>query len=156
MKVTIVVMNPLEIISKDSSTTEALGEKMGSQLKGGEVIELIGDVGAGKTTFVRGLARGLGSKDHVSSPTFTIYRVYGGGRFPLYHYDLYRMQDDLMVRNELAELATHKDAVIIVEWPDQVQAVLPRDHIKIHMDIAGDEERKFLISLPPRDNHIVL
>lgn len=140
---------------ESSSDTEAFARKLGEQLKGGEVIELIGDVGAGKTTFVRGLAKGLGSKDHVSSPTFTVYKVYNG-RMPLYHYDFYRLGDDLVIRNELAELTTNKQAVIVLEWADKVQAVLPREHIKITIKTIDENTRQFDVALPTRMHHISL
>lgn len=136
--------------SENVSGTKELAEQFGKQLRGGEVIQLIGDLGAGKTTFVKGLAKGLGSKDRVSSPTFTFYKIYGGGRWPLYHYDFYRMHDDLMIRNELAEFAANKKAVFVLEWAEKIQAVLPRGHIKIHIDALSDEKRKFTVTLPAR------
>ena len=83
-----------------TSATETYAEKLANRLVGGEVIELVGDVGAGKTTFVRGLAKGLGSTDHVSSPTFTVEQVYTG-RLTLYHYDFYRLPDAGVVKNQL-------------------------------------------------------
>src|SRR5688572_15811906 len=92
----------LTIETTDSLSTENFAETIGSQLKGGEIIELIGDVGAGKTTFARGLARGVGSTDRVTSPTFTVSNVYESGRIILKHYDFYRLNDLAIIKNELA------------------------------------------------------
>ena len=81
----------MEYISNSAQETEALGERLAARLRPGDVIAYTGDLGAGKTAFTRGLARGLGVADRVTSPTFTIVNEYEGGRLPLFHFDLYRM-----------------------------------------------------------------
>src|SRR5579885_1224191 len=81
-----------QTLSTSRQETEELGHKVGQALKGGETIELLSDLGGGKTTFVRGLVHGLHSNDHVASPTFTISREYSGRRLKLFHYDFYRLQ----------------------------------------------------------------
>jgi tRNA threonylcarbamoyladenosine biosynthesis protein TsaE len=83
--------------------TEQLAARLGRNLKGSEVFELISDLGGGKTTFVRGLACGMGSTDHVASPTFTISREYVAGELALFHFDFYRLSDPGVVAIELAE-----------------------------------------------------
>src|SRR5262249_35297728 len=110
-----------------AEATEKLGEQIGKRLRGGEVIELVSDLGGGKTTFVRGLARGFGSTAHVSSPTFTISHEYKAGRRTLYHYDFYRLTEAGIMADELAEAAHDPDAVVVVEWGDIVADVLPAD-----------------------------
>lgn len=136
--------------SNNPHETEELGERLGRQLRGGEIIQLVGDLGSGKTTFVKGLAKGLGSKDRVSSPTFTFYKIYSGGRWPLYHYDFYRAHDGLIIKNELAELAANKKAVFVLEWAERIRTALPKKDIKIHIHVLNEDERKFIVRLPAR------
>src|SRR4051794_32756276 len=91
----------LQIISESSEATYELGSKIGAGLRGGEVIELVSDMGGGKTTFVRGLARGVGYKGAVSSPSFTVRNEYKANKLTLYHYDFYRLSDPGILREEL-------------------------------------------------------
>ena len=105
--------------------TRSLGELLGCRLVGGEVIELIGDVGAGKTTFVKGLALGLGIDEDVQSPSFTISRVYEARNdLQLAHYDFYRLGDAGIMSNELAETMQDPQTVTVIEWADIVEGVL--------------------------------
>lgn len=142
-----------EIKSSSSEETEALGRKIGESLRGGEVIELIGDVGAGKTTFVRGLAQGLGSRDTVSSPTYTVSNAYQG-KFPLYHFDFYRVRDDQLIRNELADVIEQHLEVIVLEWADTVRSLLPRDHITINFVTSSENERVINVDIPRQLSYI--
>jgi tRNA threonylcarbamoyladenosine biosynthesis protein TsaE len=144
------------ISTEDAADTEAFGVRLGSQLRGGEVIELIGDLGSGKTTLVRGIAKGLESPDHVSSPTFTVYKVYNGGKLPIYHYDFYRLQDDVVIKNELAEIVAHKQAVIVLEWAEQIGSALPKEHIKITFRTLGEDIRELSVVIPPKCRYIEL
>ena len=132
--------------STSSESTEALAEKIGRALKGGEVIELVSDLGGGKTTFVRGLARGFGSKDKVASPTFTISRVYqaeprqpAGPVNPnivaqpleMHHFDFYRLHEPGIIAEELAEVQNDPHIVVVVEWAEIVRNVLPSRRLTI-------------------------
>jgi tRNA threonylcarbamoyladenosine biosynthesis protein TsaE len=117
--------------STSSEQTEQLAERLGRALKGGEVIELVSDLGGGKTTFVRGLARGAGSTDKVASPTFTISKVYNTKRFAIHHFDFYRLGEAGIVANELAEVAGDPNVVVVVEWGDVARHVLPADRLTI-------------------------
>ena len=90
--------------SDSAEATELLGERLGKSLRGGEVIELVSDLGGGKTTFVRGLARGAGSHDKVASPTFTISKTYVTDGYEIHHFDFYRLNDAGIVADELAEV----------------------------------------------------
>ncbi len=122
------------------------------------VIELIGDVGAGKTTFTRGLAEGLGIKDPITSPSFTISKSYAlknGGR--LIHYDFYRLQDPGLMTEDLTENLTNPKNIIVIEWGESVEDFLPNDRYIIRIDYneTGDrnlffEESKTWASAPER------
>ena len=109
-----------------------LGEKIGQVLVGGECIDLIGDIGSGKTTLTKGIAKGLGVSETVQSPTFTINRTYNGsGSVHLSHYDFYRLSDPGIMSDELDEVLQNQDTVVVIEWGDIVQSVLPSDHLRI-------------------------
>lgn len=107
------------------------------------VIELIGDVGAGKTTFVRGLAKGLKIKEPVTSPSFTIsknYAIPSGGN--LIHYDFYRLSDPGIMAEDLQENLTNSKNIVIIEWGESVSNLLPKNHVTITINYteAGDRE----------------
>lgn len=109
-----------------------LGKKLGSLLRGGETLELVGDVGAGKTTFTKGIAAGLAIDDDVQSPTFTISRVYAGrDGLRLVHYDFYRLVDAGILNAELEEAVNSSDVVTVVEWGKIVAGVLPADTLRV-------------------------
>lgn len=127
--------------------TRSLAESIGRQLKGGEILELVGDVGAGKTAFVSGLTIGLDSTDIVSSPTFTVTNVYSG-RLRIAHYDLYRIGSDKISVNELLEQIEDKNTVKVLEWAGSMQDILPEDRIKITIKPSGEYSRKLKISIP--------
>lgn len=131
-----------QTISKDSDYTEHIAEKIGKSLKGGETIELVSDLGGGKTTFVRGLARGAGSTDKVASPTFTISKVYKTDKFEIHHFDFYRLPEPGIVADELAELVHDPKAVIVVEWGDSVHHVLPEERLTIRLKQTPDGYRQ--------------
>src|SRR5690606_30129333 len=118
-----------EMQSTNLNDTWRLGEAVGRNLKGGEVVELISDLGGGKTAFVRGLAKGAGSKDDVASPTFTISRIYSGPKFDIHHYDFYRLSEPGVVRQELEESLADGQVVIAVEWAETVRDVLPENRL---------------------------
>jgi tRNA threonylcarbamoyladenosine biosynthesis protein TsaE len=141
--------------SCNASSTEQFAELLGRQFRGAELIELIGDVGAGKTTFVRGLARGLGSVDTVSSPTFTLKNIYAG-RLSLYHYDLYRLHEDKLIKNELAEMFDDPQAILVLEWAVEVQTVLPGEHIKVEFKVTDETDRALRIAVPEKYNYILI
>jgi tRNA threonylcarbamoyladenosine biosynthesis protein TsaE len=119
----------------------ALGARLGRLLSGGEVIELVSDLGGGKTLFVRGLAQGLGYTGTVTSPTFTISRVY---HLPLgkelHHFDFYRLPAGDIVAHELAEVVGDPDVITAVEWAGTVQGVLPAARLRVLL--SGEDERR--------------
>jgi len=126
-------------------------------LKGGEVIELRSDLGGGKTTFVRGLVRGAGSRDHVASPTFTLNRIYRAKNLSIYHYDFYRLDDPGILAEQLAESIGDDKAIVIVEWADIVKDVLPPDRISIQlaMSAAHPDERTVALHYPLSKREII-
>ena len=126
--------------------TEKLGEKIGQAAKPGMVVALIGDLGTGKTTLTKSIARGLGVTETVTSPTFNIIREYKSGRIPLYHFDVYRIADP----DEMFELGYEEyfygDGICVVEWADIIEELLPEDAVVIHIDRgASEEEREYTI-----------
>ena len=147
--------NTYEVVSGQSAQTESFAARIGRRLRGGEIIELQGDVGAGKTTFVRGLTKGIGSSDRVSSPTFTIYQVYKSESMTLYHYDFYRIDDTEIIANELKEIAELSNTSVVLEWSDAVKSVLPKDHITIRLVPTGEESRKITVVVPDKFSYIV-
>lgn len=123
---------------------------LGRQLKGGEVIELRSDLGGGKTTFVKGLARGAGSKNNVASPTFTLSRIYQAPKFTISHFDFYRLEDPGILADQLAESISDNQNVTVVEWAGVVKDVLPQEHISIEFQpmASSSEERRIIFKYP--------
>ena len=132
------------IITQSEDDTAAVGRELAATLSAGDVLLLYGDLGAGKTAFVRGLAEGLGvPRDEVSSPTFTLIQEYRGGRLTLFHVDLYRIEDprefDELGLDEIAE-----DGVLAIEWAERLPGP-PPDAIRISIEHAGESERRVTI-----------
>lgn len=117
------------------------GRFIGEELKGGEVIELVGDVGAGKTTFVRGLADGIGIEEAVQSPSFTISRVYDSHGKRLAHYDFYRLSDAGIMADELDEVIHDPQTSIVIEWADAVRDVVPEDKLTLTIAVVDEDTR---------------
>jgi tRNA threonylcarbamoyladenosine biosynthesis protein TsaE len=128
--------------------TLAVAEMIGRNLKGHEAIELVSDIGGGKTTFVQGLAKGMGSDDRVSSPSFTLSNEYHGRSLILYHFDFYRLNEPGIMSSELAEVLNDPEAVVVVEWANIVENILPDDRLSIKLIASGDTSRQIIISYP--------
>lgn len=141
-------MHTWQTKSTSPEATEHLAFLIGQRLKGGEVIELVSDLGGGKTAFVRGLARGMGSHDLVASPTFTISREYRSKKLTLYHFDFYRLHEPGILTAELAEFIADPKAVIAVEWSDIAKHVLPEKRITIKLMLTGEQSRRLQFSYP--------
>ena len=131
--------------SHSPAATEALGEAWGRAAQGGTVFALSGDLGAGKTALVRGLARGLGYPGRVHSPTFTLVNEYLGGRLPLFHLDLYRLESPAALASAGLEEFFSTDAVTVVEWAERLELVdlrLPlAGATRVCFEVTGDLER---------------
>lgn len=135
----------LQMHTTSSEQTEQLAAAIGAKLRGAEVIELISDLGGGKTTFTRGLVRGAGSVDKVGSPTFTISREYTAPNFTIAHFDFYRLHEAGIVAAELAELVQNKHYVVVVEWGEIVHDVLPAERLSIDISLdRGDENTRHI------------
>ncbi len=118
---------------------QVFGKEIATILRGGECIELIGDVGAGKTTLVKGIAHGLESEDDVQSPSFTINRVYRAkNNLEIYHYDFYRLRDAGIMHHEIEESLNDPHKITIIEWAESIHSVLPENRLKLEI-IATDE-----------------
>ena len=130
------------IITNSAAETRDLGERLAGKLKAGDVILLEGELGAGKSELARGVARGLGVQETVTSPSFTILNVYESGRTPLYHFDWYRLEDS----EELYELGMDEylggDGIALVEWPDRCPDALPEDYLRIRIAAEGESTRR--------------
>lgn len=130
----------IEINGEEKMKT--FGKSIGSLLRGGEIIELIGDVGAGKTTLVKGIAVGLGISENVQSPSFTISRVYNGrDDLTLNHFDFYRLDSAGIMANELQEVISDPKAITIIEWGGVVDGVLPTDKMSIKISSPTEDSR---------------
>ncbi len=119
------------------------------------MIELVSDLGGGKTTFVRGLVHGMGSSDHVSSPSFTLTNQYRAGTLTMQHFDFYRLSEPGIMRDELAETVADEQTVTVVEWADIVEAVLPTDRLTIHLIATGETSRSFEVRCPERLSYLL-
>ena len=120
--------------------TYALGKRIGEHARPGLVIAFYGDLGAGKTEMTKGIAAGLGIKDLVTSPTFTILQSYAGGRLPLHHLDVYRIEDPEEMEEVGLDDCLYGDGVCVIEWAEQIEELLPPDTVRITIgrDGAGD------------------
>ena len=141
-------MESLTLTNRDA--TIALGKKIGQQLVAGDVLVLDGDLGAGKTTFTKGLAAGLEIPDIIKSPTFTIIHEYQDGRLPLYHMDAYRLENGGAEDLGLEEYFDG-DGVSVVEWAEFVEDELPADFLAINFKRTDDDNTRVL-NLNPMDS----
>lgn len=136
----------MEKICKNLSETEQFANQFADFLHGGEIITLSGDLGAGKTTFTQFLAKSLGIKQTVTSPTFTLMNQYLDGRLKLYHFDMYRIDDiDEILETGLTEYFGAENSVCVIEWAENIKPLLPRNLIKIEITKLDDTTRKFEI-----------
>lgn len=142
--------------TSSAEATETLAKQIGSRLKGGEVIVFSSDLGGGKTTFVRGLAEGFGSADHVASPTFTINAVYGrdDGK-QISHFDFYRLDDPGIIKAELEEVIGEADVIAVIEWGKIVENVLPEDFVEVSIRGISDEVREFSFKIPESRSYLL-
>ena len=135
----------MQITSRSVEETRILGSRLADQLKPGDVLLLEGDLGAGKSVLARGIAKGLGVEETVTSPTFTILNVYESGRLPLYHFDWYRLESS----DELYELGMDEyiggDGAALVEWPERCPDALPDVFLRIRIRTIGPDTRELTL-----------
>ncbi|MBI3287558.1 MAG: tRNA (adenosine(37)-N6)-threonylcarbamoyltransferase complex ATPase subunit type 1 TsaE [Chloroflexi bacterium] len=132
----------LTVISRSPQETEEIGEALGSCLRGDEVISLEGELGTGKTTLVKGLARGLGVGVPIASPTFVLASEYAGTSLRLQHLDLYRVEDAREFVASGLEDALWGEAIVAVEWPEKVRHLLPAARLWITLRHSGGDQRR--------------
>ena len=132
----------MEFLSKSVEDTLQFASQTAEQFKGGEVVTLIGDLGAGKTVFSKGIAKGLGIKQTVTSPTFTIMCQYLEGRLKLYHFDMYRLSSGVEAEEfGFSEYILDSESVSLIEWSENIQSILPKNVIKVIIEKIDDNTR---------------
>jgi tRNA threonylcarbamoyladenosine biosynthesis protein TsaE len=134
------------IRSASADNTEKVGEILGTIIKAPELIELRSDLGGGKTTFTRGLVRGLGSNDRVGSPTFTLNKIYKANKVEIHHFDFYRLNEPGVVSDQLEESLKNPNVITIVEWAGIVNDVLPKDLLTVEFKPVADNEDERVIT----------
>ncbi|MBP9920988.1 tRNA (adenosine(37)-N6)-threonylcarbamoyltransferase complex ATPase subunit type 1 TsaE [Proteiniclasticum ruminis] len=141
-------------IKKSSSVRETmeLGRKLGESLEIGTTVCLTGDLGTGKTHFAKGLAEGLGVKENITSPTFTIVNEYHSGRVPLYHFDVYRVHDPEEVLQVGFEEYIYGNGIALIEWADLIESILPDQFLQVKIEKTDvEDERKITFHEVGRD-----
>jgi len=145
----------LEITGEDKM--KEFGHKLGLLFDSGAVIELIGDVGSGKTTLVKGIATGLGIQDNIQSPSFTINRTYlGRDDLKLSHYDFYRLIDAGLMSDELAETINDSKTITIIEWGGIISDILPADRLSIKINTLTEDSRQLEIIAGGQSSTVIL
>lgn len=132
------------IVTRGAEATEAVGERLGQTLGPRDVVGLTGELGAGKTCFIQGLARGLGVKGHATSPTFVLINEYQG-RLPVRHVDAFRTESLTQLLDLGMPELFDEPGVTVIEWADKVAALLPPRTIRVHIVGVGDEQREITI-----------
>ena len=145
----------MNYVTHSPEETEALGEALGKVLTAGTVIAYKGDLGAGKTAFTRGLARGLGSRELVTSPTYTIVNEYLGGRLPLFHFDMYRLSSSDDLFDIGWEDYLDRGGVCAVEWSENVADAM-EDAMVISIEKVSDDTRNIILKGGPELAHFSL
>lgn len=133
-------------ISNSPQETEKIAQKFAKELTGGEVIAFTGNLGMGKTCFTRGLAKGLGFKGEVTSPTFALVNEYRGGRLDVFHFDMYRVGswDDLYSTGYFEYL--DEGGVVVIEWSENIASALDNQTIYINIEVTGESSRRITVS----------
>ncbi|MCL6519083.1 MAG: tRNA (adenosine(37)-N6)-threonylcarbamoyltransferase complex ATPase subunit type 1 TsaE [Armatimonadetes bacterium] len=137
-----------------SEETELLGEQIGRALQPGVVVALIGELGAGKTTLTKGIARGLGVTDLVHSPTFTLIHEHKG-RVPVYHFDLYRLESHEEMEDLDYESYFRGEGVTIIEWAEKIPGILPSDRLEIRISEKNSTRRFDLIATGTQSEEVL-
>ena len=138
-------MSEIKLVTKSELETKALGEKLATLLPNGSTLALLGDLGAGKTTLVRGVAQGLHINEVVQSPTFNIMKIYLKGDRPLIHIDAYRLAD-INTDIGLDEYIGYESGLTMIEWPLFIEKLLPKNTIYLTIKHLGDDNREITVS----------
>lgn len=136
----------LDFISHSPAQTERIGQRIGALLQPGDLLLLVGTFGVGKTHLARGIARGLNAEDSVTSPSFVLVNQYRAGAdyagMPIYHVDLYRLAEGDDLSTVGLEELWEGDGVCLVEWPERAAAILPADHLAVHLSHLNETKRR--------------
>jgi tRNA threonylcarbamoyladenosine biosynthesis protein TsaE len=135
----------IDVVSHSLAQTQRLGARLGELLRGGELLLLDGDLGTGKTSMTQGIAEGLGVRQVVSSPTFTLLKEYEG-RLPLYHFDLYRLDDAAEMFDLGFEEYFESNGVCVVEWANKAEHLWPSEHLRIRLKMVSETKRGMVLS----------
>lgn len=131
------------MITRSARETRALGSRLAAMLRPGDTVVLQGELGAGKSEFARGIARGLGIAGPVPSPSFTILNAYDEGKIPLYHFDWYRIQD----AEEISEMGMEEqiggDGIALIEWSERAPEAVPEKHLQVNIRALDEDTREF-------------
>ena len=133
------------IRSNSEKETFEFARKLAAGLAGGGCFAVSGGLGAGKTVFAKGFAKGLGIEDTVTSPTFIIMNRYGGGRFPFYHFDMYRINAEQAENLGFREIFEEKGAVCLIEWPENAAGILPKGAVRVEIKSTGEKTREIIV-----------
>lgn len=134
-------------LTHSADETYDLGKKLAKKIDTGRVISLTGDLGAGKTTFVKGIASGLGIKDRITSPSFIIQNIHSNKKIVLYHFDLYRLGDiDQSTMELVMESFADPNGISIIEWGEKMKNFLPKSTMHIQFKHSGEDKRRIKIN----------
>lgn len=134
--------------SKSDQDTIAFGERLAKQLKPGAILCLSGDLGTGKTTLTKGLAKGLGNKvKDVHSPTFTLMNIYEDGKWPVYHFDLYRLDNPQAINSVEYDEFLYGEGISVIEWAERLGAYAPKEYIAVRLKHSKDGGRDITVNL---------
>lgn len=131
-------------ITRSSEETVKLGQELAGKLMAGDLVALVGELGAGKTMFTKGIAKGLGitDHDHVNSPSYVVMKEYPGNK-PLYHFDIYRLEEKSFCETLDHEKYFYGNGVTVVEWADKIADILPDEYLEVRITCGEADERKF-------------
>lgn len=146
-----VSMKRMTYTSSCAEDTFEIGKALAEQAQPGQIFALSGDLGTGKTVFAKGFARGLGIDEPVSSPTFTILQIYEEGRLPLYHFDVYRIEDPEEMEEVGLDEYLEGDGVCLIEWAERIEDMLPAEYGRITLEKDPEEGfdfRRIIVEVP--------
>lgn len=132
-------------ISNSPGDTQKIGCQLAAELRAGNIVALIGQLGSGKTQFVKGLAAGMDARDEVTSPTFTLIHEYAGGPIPLYHFDFFRLEDRRSAERLGLEEYFFGDGICVVEWADKFPELIPPGAVWISFETKSETERLIIL-----------
>lgn len=140
------MINSVSVLSTNTEQTLRLGEKLARHLRGGDILCLEGDLGSGKTTLIKGIAKGLKiAPEKVNSPTFVLMNAYQG-KLPLYHFDLYRLEHVREISSIGYEEFLYGDGVSVIEWADKLEELTPKEYLRVELKHEGENERLIKLS----------